>query len=290
MFKGSMVAMVTPFTKAQTIDVEALDRIIDFHLANQTDAIVVVGTTGEAATLSNAEKEIVIERTLARVNGRIPVIAGTAAQSTQQAILNTKRAEELGVDGALIMTPAYIKPPQRGLIEHYQSIAKQTDLPIILYNVPGRTAVDLLPGTVKILSSVDNIIAIKEASGSLERAQEIIALCGDNLNVISGEDALNLSLMRLGAVGSISVTANVAPKQMHQVFALASQGLFDEAQKIDETLQGLHKQLFIDANPIPAKWAMSQMSLCESTLRLPLCELEAKNHQVVKSAMEQAGI
>lgn len=285
-----MVAMITPFKEDQSIDFEALNRIIDFHLDNKTDAIVVAGTTGEAATLSQEEKSQLIEMTVERVKGKIPVIAGTAAQSTQQAIVNTKQAESLGADGALIMTPAYIKPPQRGLIHHYQAIAKQTDLPIILYNVPGRTAVDLLPETVNVLSKIDNIVAIKEATGSLERTKQLIELCGDDLAVYSGEDGLNVELIKLGATGAISVTANVAPEKMHQVITFANDGQFKEAKKLDDMLMPLHKNLFIDANPIPAKWALSKLALCLATLRTPLMELEEENHLLIMNAMQTAEI
>ena len=285
-----MVAMVTPLTEEQTLDMPALEKVINFHLANKTDALAVVGTTGEAATLSNDEKAQVISATVAQVNGQIPVIAGTAAQSTQQTIDNTKQAQALGVDGVLVMTPAYIKPPQRGLIAHYKALAAQTDLPIILYNVPGRTAVDLLPESVHALSLIDNIVAIKEASGSLERAQQLIEMCGRSLNIISGDDALNLDLMRLGAVGAISVTANIAARQMHDVLALALKGEWHEAKALDDTLVQLHQNLFIDANPIPTKWAMSQMDLCLATLRAPLCDLESHHHQVIMAAMQAAGI
>ncbi len=290
MFKGSMVAMVTPLTNEQTLDMSALEKVIDFHLTNKTDALVVVGTTGEAATLSQDEKSQVIRAAVEQVNGKIPVIAGTAAQSTQQTIDNTKQAQALGVDGVLVMTPAYIKPPQRGLIAHYKALAFQTDLPIILYNVPGRTAVDLLPESVQALSHIDNIVAIKEASGSLKRAKQLIKMCGGSLDIISGDDALNLDLMRLGAVGAISVTANIAARQMHEVLVLALKGRWDEAKALDDTLAQLHETLFIDANPIATKWALSQMGLCLATLRAPLSDLESHYHQVIIAAMQAAGI
>lgn len=290
MFKGSMVALVTPMTIEQTLDLKALERVVEFHLHNNTDALVVAGTTGESAVLSIKEQNLLINAVLEQVNGAIPVIAGTGAQSTEQAILNAKHAESLGVNGALIMTPAYIKPPQRGLIAHYEAIAKQTDLPIILYNVPGRTVSDLLPESIKILSERSNIVAIKEATGSIERTKEIIDLCGNNINLLSGDDASNVELLKAGACGVISVTANVAPLQMHNICRLAIEGKWFEVEAMDKKLQALHRDLFIESNPIPVKWAMSQMNLCQPTLRLPLADLDKKHYDVVMSALKQAEI
>lgn len=287
MFKGSMVALVTPMTKKQTLDLKALEKIIDFHLDNSTDALVLVGTTGEAAVLTAKEKDLIINRAVEQVNGKIPIVMGTGAQSTAQAVENTKHAGSLRVDGVLIMTPAYSKPPQRGLIAHYETIAKETSLPIILYNVPGRTACDLALESVITLSKQSNIVGIKEASGSLERAKKIIDACESDFHLFSGDDSLNFELLKLGAKGAISVTANIAPKQMHDICRLALAGRYTEAQVIDVALQLLHKELFIDSNPIPTKWLMSQMALCEPTLRLPLMALEKKDQEVVLSAFKQ---
>lgn len=286
MFKGSMVAMVTPLNPDQSLDLKGLERVVDFHIENQTDALVIIGTTGESAVLTKAEKETVIKATLEQVNGQIPVIAGTAAQSTAETIDNTKKAQALGCNGALIMTPAYIKPPQRCLIAHYQAIATHTDLPLILYNVPGRTACDLLPETALELSKIDNIVAIKEASGSVERTKQIIDYCGNALDVLSGEDSLSLELMKLGAKGVISVTANIAPKLMHQMCDFALNEQWQSAQEINKKLKPLHDVLFIESNPIPTKWAMSQMDLCNSTLRLPLLDLELSYHKNILEVLE----
>lgn len=286
MFKGSMVAMVTPLNQDQSIDLVGLERVIEFHLKNKTDALVVIGTTGESAVLTKAEKDLIIKTTVEHVNGKIPVIVGTASQSTAETIANTKQAELLGCDGVLVMTPAYIKPPQRCLITHYKAIAASTDLPLILYNVPGRTACDLSAETALELSKIDNIVAIKEASGSLERTKKIIAECGDSIDVFSGEDALSFELMQLGATGVISVTANVAPNLMHQMCKFALEGQWQQAKEINNILEPLHEVLFIESNPIPTKWAMAQMQLCNSTLRLPLLELEESHHLKVSQILE----
>lgn len=274
-----MVALVTPMHEDQSIDFAALESLVEFHLQNETDGMVVVGTTGEAAVLSLQEQAKVISHVVNQVKGKIPIIAGTASQSTHQCIINTKQAEALGADGALIMTPAYIKPPQSGLLAHYQAIAAETSLPIILYNVPSRTACDLQLDTVVELSAIDNIVAIKEASGDLERCQAIIECAADDFAVLSGEDALTVDMMKLGAQGVISVTANIAPKLMHQLCSAALAGDFEQAYAINQQLSQLHDDLFIESNPIPCKWLLAQLGLCQPTLRLPLVMLSAENQQ-----------
>jgi 4-hydroxy-tetrahydrodipicolinate synthase len=285
MFKGSMVALVTPMNIDQSVDYSGLAKLVDFHLSHQTDALVVVGTTGEAAVLSAGEKFKIIEAVVKQVAGKIPVIAGTAAQGTQQTIELTQQAESLGVDGALVMTPAYIKPPQRSLIAHYRAVAQNTKLPIILYNVPGRTACDLSIETAIALADVDNIIAIKEASGDVLRTQAIIENCGDKLMVYSGEDALTLDLMKLGAKGAISVTANIAPRLMHKLCQAALDADWPEAQEIDNRLQPLHEILFCESNPIACKWALSEMGYCTDVLRMPLLPLDEQFHHGVRQIL-----
>lgn len=273
MFHGSMVAMVTPMDNKQELDIIGLERVVHFHLDNGTDAIVVGGTTGESATLGFTEKQTLFKNTVTMVNGRIPVIAGTNAQGTKDAIELTKMAMEQGVDAALIMTPAYIKPTQEGLYLHYKAISEACALPLILYNVPGRTACDLSAETAKRLSSISNIIGIKEASGLPERTRELCDSCGDSLDVYSGEDPLTVELMKLGAKGVISVTANVAPRLVKTMCHHALADEFDEALKIDKLLAPLHKALFSESNPIPSKWAVSQLGLMGDHARLPLTSL-----------------
>lgn len=286
MFHGSMVAMATPMDTKQDIDMAGLEKVIAFHLAQGTDAIVVGGTTGESATLSFDEKKHLIAQTVKLVNGRIPVIAGTGAQGTKDAIELTHMAMEQGVDAALVMTPAYIKPMQEGLYLHYKAISEACALPIIMYNVPGRTACDLGVETVKRLSTISNIVGIKEATGLIERTESIVAACGEALDVYSGEDGLTLSLMKAGAKGVISVTANVAPKLMSEMCQLALKGDFDKALQVDEGLSPLHEALFFESNPIPTKWAMSLLGLIGETGRLPLTTLSEPHRQPLLEVMK----
>jgi 4-hydroxy-tetrahydrodipicolinate synthase len=285
MFSGSMVAMATPMDSASNLDLKALKKVIHFHLDNGTDALVVCGTTGESATLTFEEKKTVVKVTVAEVNGRIPVIAGSGAQGTQDAIELTQMVMSLGVDAALIMTPAYIKPTQEGLYQHYKAISANCALPIILYNVPGRTACDLSVDTAKRLSSISNIIGIKEASGLPERTSAILECCGESLDVYSGEDALTLELMRLGAKGVISVTANVAPKLMHDMCHAVLKKDFEEGLRIHEQLLPLHDALFSESNPIPTKWAMSELGLMEPVARLPLLTLSKSQREPLQAVM-----
>lgn len=286
MFKGSIVALVTPMVEGK-VDVEGIKRLVEFHLEQGTDAIVAAGTTGEAATLSEAEKHLVIKTVVDAVKERIPVIAGTAAESTRATIASTEQAMELGADGALIMTPAYIKPTQQGLIEHYTAIAQSVALPIILYNVPGRTACDMLPETVAELAPISNIVGIKEATGLLERHQQIMELTNGQIDVFSGDDTTCEQLLCHDAKGVISVTANVAPKQMAALCELSLKGDFDACRQLQKQLIELHRTLFIESNPIPVKWAVHKLGLINDEIRLPLTTLSPEYQQILMTQMRQ---
>ncbi len=282
-----MVALVTPFDQQGNISFDDFETLLEFHIEKGTNAIVVAGTTGESATLSTQEKLDLFKRAVSQVNGRVPVIAGTSKDSTKETIAFSQQAEQLGVDGLLIMTPAYIKPTQHGLIKHYKLIAENTNLPIILYNVPGRTACDLLPESIAALSEIEQIVAVKEASGNFERVSEILSLSKGNLCVLSGEDSLTLEMIKKGAKGVISVTANVLPKAMHQMCALALQGDFAKARLLQETIQPLHEVLFIESNPIPVKWLVAHLLEINGGLRLPLTELLIENQTTVQAVFEK---
>jgi 4-hydroxy-tetrahydrodipicolinate synthase len=290
MFHGSMVALVTPMNDDGSLDVPALRKLIDFHIECGTDAIVSVGTTGESPTLNMEEHGEVIRLTVEHVNGRIPVIAGTGANSTSEAIELTRFAEKVGADACLLVTPYYNKPTQEGLYLHHLAVAEAVRLPQILYNVPGRTACDMLPDTVERLSAVSNIVGIKEATGSLDRAREIIRRCGKAIDVYSGDDATGLDLMLLGGKGVISVTANVAPALMRQMCQAVVNDREMEARKINNTLMELHKKLFVESNPIPVKWALREMGLIKNGIRLPLTVLSSNHHSAVRAAMRAADI
>lgn len=288
MFQGSMVAMVTPMQADGAIDDEGLARLVEFHVENHTDAIIAVGTTGESATLDHGEHIQVIARIVALANGRIPIIGGTGANSTTEAIDLTARAKDAGVNACLLVTPYYNKPTQEGLYRHYRAIAEAVDIPQILYNVPGRTACDMLPETVARLAEIPNIIGIKEATGELERIKTLVDSCGPEFEIFSGEDWLAMKTILAGGRGVISVTANVAPAQMHDMCMRALDGDFDGARRIDDSLQPLHKALFLESNPIPAKWAVSQLGLMGPGIRLPLTPLSEKFHDQVRLAMQTA--
>ena len=290
MFQGSMVALVTPMHRDGSIDMDALDRLLDWHLAAGTDAIVAVGTTGESATLDFEEHCAVISHVVGRIGGRIPVIAGTGANATREAIHLTQCAKDAGADACLLVTPYYNKPTQQGLFLHYQAVAEAVDVPQILYNVPGRTAVDLLPETVERLAVVPNIIGLKEALGRPERTRELVERVGGQLELYSGDDATALDFLIAGGQGVISVTANVAPAAMHQMCMAALAGDLDEARGINARLDGLHHALFHEANPIPVKWAVARMGLMPNGIRLPLTPLSEPFHAAVLDAMRQAGI
>jgi 4-hydroxy-tetrahydrodipicolinate synthase len=272
------------------LDFAALERLVAFHLENGTDAILTVGTTGESATLDFDEHCIVVRRVVELVKGRVPVIAGTGANATSEALHLTRSAMEAGADACLLVTPYYNKPTQEGLYRHYQKIAEEVPIPQILYNVPGRTACDMLPDTVERLSHIANIIGIKEASGKLERVQELVARCGSRMDIFSGDDAIGAEAILNGAKGVISVTANVAPRLMHEMCAAALAGNRAEAERLNGQLAGLHKAMFLESNPIPAKWAVSQLGLIPPGIRLPLTPLSAHLYEPVRQAMQQAGV
>ena len=290
MFKGSMVAIATPMNGDGSLDYESLERLIEFHIENKTDVIVSVGTTGESATLNFKEHSEVIKATLSVVNKRIPVIAGSGANSTSEAIELTQRSKELGADGCLLVTPYYNKPTQNGLYEHYKMIADKVNIPQILYNVPGRTSVDMLPDTVHKLSSHPNIIAIKEASGNLERSKELLEKCADNISIFTGDDKTSVRDLLLGFKGNISVTANVAPLDMHKMCKFAIDGNAEEANKINSKLDILHDNLFTESNPIPVKWALHRMGLIKRGIRLPLTWLDGKYENILEESLYNAGI
>jgi len=290
MFHGSMVALVTPMAADGALDIAALERLIEFHVENQTDAIISVGTTGESATLDDKEHCEVIRKTVDLSRGRIPVIAGTGSNSTTEAITLTRCAMEAGADACLLVTPYYNKPTQEGLYQHYRSVAEAVPVPQILYNVPGRTACDMLPETVERLAEISNIVGIKEATGDIDRARDIIARCGDRLDVFSGDDATAMECILAGGKGDISVTANVAPQMMHDMCAAALQGDRATAETINERLMVLHTGLFVEANPIPVKWALYEMGLIDEGMRLPMTVLSAEHHESVRKAMKQAGV
>ena len=290
MFHGSMVALVTPMNADGSLDVPTLRRLIDFHVENGTDALVVVGSTGESATLDTEEHCEVIRLAVEHCRGRIPVIAGTGSNSTTEAIELTRCAERARADACLLVTPYYNKPTQEGLYLHHKAIAEAVPIPQILYNVPGRTACDMLPETVERLAAIPNIVGIKEATGNLERARDILRRCGDKLDVYSGDDATALDCILSGAKGDISVTANVAPKLMHEMCKLALAGQEQEARAVNSRLVALHRDLFVEANPIPVKWALNEMGLIKGGIRLPLTPLSSKHHATVRQALRAAGI
>jgi len=290
MFHGSMVALVTPMHEDGALDEDSLRRLVDFHAENHTDAIVTVGTTGESATLDEDEHCHVVRRTVEMAAGRLPVIAGTGANSTREAIDLTRYAMEAGVDACLLVTPYYNKPTQEGLYRHYRAVAEAVPVPQILYNVPGRTACDLLPETVERLAPISNIVGIKEATGDMNRARDIMARCGDRLDVYSGDDATAMEMMLLGGKGNISVTANVAPAAMHALCVAAMMGDRDKAEAINRPLEVLHKVLFVESNPIPVKWALYAMGMIPPGIRLPLTPLADQFHDTVRQALRQTGL
>lgn len=288
MFHGSIVALVTPMLPNGEVDFASLRSLVDWHITNNTDAIVVTGTTGESPTLDVEEQLAVIQAVTEQVAQRIPVIAGTGSCSTHKAIVLTKGAMKIGVDACLLVTPYYNRPTQEGLYQHYRAIAAAVPIPQILYNVPGRTGCDLLPETVMRLADTSNIIGIKE--GMPDRARAILEHCGDSLDVFSGDDMTALEIMRLGGKGVISVVANIAPQMMYEMCRAALQGNFELAEKINQQLLPLHKQLFVEANPIPVKWALEKLGRISAGIRLPLTSLSKQYHDVVSTAMQQAGV
>jgi 4-hydroxy-tetrahydrodipicolinate synthase len=290
MIQGSIVALVTPMDNSGAVDSESLRKLLDYHIEQGTDAIVAMGTTGESATLDEDEHCDVIKQVVDHVAGRIPVIAGTGANSTSEAIVLTRRAKEAGADACLLVTPYYNKPTQEGLFLHYQAIATAVDIPQILYNVPGRTACDMLPETIARLSVIDNIVGVKEATGELDRLKTIRDLCGKDFAIYSGDDATSRKFCLEGGNGSITVTGNVAPKLVHNMISSAIKGDKVEAESIDKKLQALHQQLFIQSNPIPVKWAVAEMGMMTQGIRLPLTWLTEDCFEPVLNAMQQAEV
>ena len=290
MLKGSMVAIATPMHENGNLDHDSLEKLIEFHIKNKTDVIISVGTTGESATLNFDEHSDVIRTTLSIVNKRIPVVAGSGANSTSEAIELTRKSKELGADACLLVTPYYNKPTQNGLYYHYKKIADEVNIPQILYNVPGRTSVDMLPDTVYKLSNHPNIIGIKEASGDIKRSRELLDKCSENLSIFTGDDKTSMRDILLGFSGNISVTANVAPKAMHDMCLLSSQGKDKEASLINTKLDLLHDNLFIESNPIPVKWALRRMGLINKGIRLPLTWMDSKYEQIVEKSLINADI
>ena len=295
MLSGSMVALVTPMRADGSLDIDVLSALVEFHIEHGTDAIVAVGTTGESATLTVAEHCEVIALVIKQANGRIPVIAGTGANSTAEAIALTQDAHDLGADAALLVTPYYNRPTQQGLYLHYKAVAEAVAMPQILYNVPSRTACDLLPETVARLAKIANIIGIKEATGDVSRVATIKSLCADiqqdnPFALYTGDDVSAVDFMLAGGQGAISVTANVAPAKMHDVCQAALQGDEALARRINQSLALLHQRLFIEANPIPVKWALSQMNLITGGIRLPMTLLSEHYHQPVREALRAADI
>lgn len=290
MIQGSIVALVTPMNSDGVVDKESLKKLVEYHIEQGTDSIVAMGTTGESATLDEKEHCDVVKCVVDFVAGRISVIAGTGANSTTEAIELTRRAKEAGADACLLVTPYYNKPTQEGLFLHYQAIAKAVDIPQILYNVPGRTACDMLPETIARLSVIDNIVGVKEATGELDRVQKIRNLCGDNFAIYTGDDATSCEFCLLGGNGTITVTGNVAPKAVHQMITAAMAGDRVSAEAIDAKLTGLHQHLFIQSNPIPVKWAVTEMGLMNKGIRLPLTWLTEDCFETVRNAMRQAEV
>lgn len=299
MIEGSIVALVTPMAPDGSVDYQALAKLVEWHIGSGTNAIVAVGTTGESATLSVDEHCEVIRQTVQVSARRVPVIAGTGANSTSEAIELTHAAKEAGADACLLVTPYYNKPSQRGLLAHHQKIAEAVDIPQILYNVPGRTACDMLPATALELAQLANIVGIKEATGNLERGKEILAGCPAGFSVFSGDDATALELILLGARGNISVTANVLPALMAKICRLGLQAaaagesgaaMAGEARQLNASIAALHRDLFLEGNPVPVKWAMAQMGRIGGTLRLPLVELDSRLQPQLLGTLKACGV
>lgn len=290
MFKGSLVAIVTPMDEEGGLDLGRFRSLLDFHIEQGTDGVVVVGTTGESPTVDFEEHHLLMQIAVDHVAGRIPVIAGTGANSTREAIDLSIHAKDAGVDACLSVAPYYNKPTQEGLYQHFKAIAEAVDIPQILYNVPGRTVADIHNETALRLAQIPNIIGIKDATGDIGRGTELLQRAPPNFAVYSGDDASGLALLLLGATGVISVTANVAPRMMHEMCIAAFSGDLNTAREINSKLLRLHIDLFVEANPIPVKWAVEQMGLIDRGIRLPLTPLSEKYHQLVRQAMKSASI
>ncbi len=290
MLVGSIVALVTPMSESGALDWPALDALVDWHVEQGTAAIVAVGTTGESATLDVDEHMQVVERIIARANKRVPVIAGTGANSTSEAITQTRTAAELGADACLLVTPYYNKPTQEGMYQHFKKIADSVAVPQILYNVPGRTSCDMLNSTAGRLADIDNIVGIKDATGDVPRGRKLIEICGERMAVYSGDDATAIELMLAGGRGNISVTANVVPAQMAAICAAATSGDAVRANEIGATIAELHRVLFLESNPIAVKWALQRMGRIGPGIRLPLTPLAAEFHAEVLATLQAVGV
>lgn len=291
MFKGSIVAIVTPFKKSGRVDESKLKELVEFQIKNGTNGIVPCGTTGESPTLSTAEHERVIEVCIKAADKRVPIIAGTGSNSTEEAISLTKHAAAAGADGALIVSPYYNKPTQKGLYLHFKAIADSVDIPIILYNIKGRTAVNIeTPTVARLASDCKNIIGVKEASGSIEQAKDVKKACGNDFIILSGDDNMTLDILKIGGHGVISVAANIIPQDIVAMIHAFNKGGLAEAEKIHKKLLPLCSALFIETNPIPIKHAMEYLGMCAHDLRLPLCDMEPENAKKLKAALEQYGL
>ena len=289
MFKGSMVAIVTPFKNGK-VDEKALGDLIEFHIKNGTDVIVPCGTTGESATLSHEEHHRVVEFTVQTVNKRVPVVAGAGSNSTAETVELTKYSQKAGANGVLLITPYYNKPTQEGLYQHFKKVTDSVDIPVILYNVPGRTSVNMLPATVARLREIKNIVGIKEATGDLKQISELIRLCGRDFDVISGDDFTTLLMLAIGGVGAISVTANIIPADAAAMFDAFFAGKMDEALRLHYKMEPLHSLMFIETNPIPVKTALALMGKINEEFRLPLCAMSDANKDKLKKTLKDYGL
>lgn len=285
MFKGSMVAIITPFNNDGSVNEEKFRELVEFQVENGTDVIVPCGTTGESATLNYEEHDLVVRACIEQVNGRVPVIAGTGSNSTAEAVEMSMHAKEMGADGLLLVSPYYNKPSQEGLYQHYKTIAAEVALPQVLYNVPGRTGMNMVAETTIRLAEIDNIVAVKEASGDVTQASEIINKAGDKIDVLSGDDFLTLPLMACGAKGIISVTANIMPKEVKAMVSAINEGRWDEAQAMHLKMLDIHNAMFIESNPVPVKTALSLMGKCGASVRQPLADLQPASLEALKSVM-----
>ncbi|MEA5444306.1 4-hydroxy-tetrahydrodipicolinate synthase [Gammaproteobacteria bacterium AB-CW1] len=290
MFGGSMVALVTPMKSDGALDFEALERLIEFHVDAGTRALVVAGTTGESPTLETDEHADLIGEAVRLSAGRVPVIAGTGSNSTAQTLHLTRKVEAMGVDGFLLVVPYYNKPSQEGLYRHFSTVARAVEKPVVLYNVPGRTSCDLLPETVARLAELDTVVGLKEATGDMQRLQALRELCGDEIELYSGDDATAMDFILGGGIGDVSVTANVAPEQMQALCDAARSGDREKAAEINNRLMPLHRELFVECNPVPVKWALAEMGLIQPGIRLPLVPLAEEHHERVRAALRHAGI
>ena len=290
MIKGSLVAIVTPMLADGSLDIPRLKNLIDWHIAQGTDGIVIVGTTGESPTVNWDEHCELISVTVAHAAGRLPIIAGTGANSTAEAIELSAYAKQAGANATLSVVPYYNKPTQEGLYQHFRAIAEKVELPMVLYNVPGRTVADMSNDTILRLAQIPNIVGVKDATGNIERGTDLIRRAPKDFALYSGDDASALAFILLGGHGTISVTANVVPRQMHEMCAAALSGELQRAREINQQIFPLHRNLFVEANPIPVKWAVQQLRLIEGGIRLPLTPLSPENVDRVRHAMREAGL